>query len=132
MARPQTGRPTDQELEILKVLWKRGRSSVRDVWLELRESREIGQTSVLKIMQIMRDKGQLVCDADQRPQIFWPKQTQKSTLKQLAGDLLQRVFGGSASLLLQHAIDSKQASRHELAEIRTLLDQLDDGKTPSK
>jgi BlaI family transcriptional regulator, penicillinase repressor len=124
MARPQTGRPTDQELEILKVLWADGPSSVRDVWKRLAASREIGYTSVLKIMQIMRDKGLVVCDAGQRPQIFRPKQPRKATLKQLAGDLVERVFGGSASLLLQHVIENKKATRQELDEIRALLDQI--------
>ena len=69
MARPQTGRPTDQELEILKVLWEAGPSSVRDVWRTIAEDRSIGYTSVLKVMQIMRDKGLLICDASQRPQM---------------------------------------------------------------
>ena len=65
MARSSTGRPTDQELEILKVLWERGPSSVRDVWKAIAAARDIGYTSVLKIMQIMRDKelARLRCDA---------------------------------------------------------------------
>ena len=125
MARPQTGRPTDQELEILKVLWEAGPSSVRDVWRTIAEDRSIGYTSVLKVMQIMRDKGLLICDASQRPQVYRPRQNQKTVLKQLAGDLLDRVFGGSASLLLLHAIESKKASPDELAELRQLLDRLD-------
>ena len=125
MARPQTGRPTDQEIEILKVLWERGPSSVREVWEQLSQSREFGQTSVLKIMQIMRDKELLVCDVDRRPQVFRPKQAQATVLKNLAGDLVSRVFGGSASLLLQHAIDRTKATKEELAEIRALLDALD-------
>ena len=77
MARPSTGRPTDQELQILKVLWERGPSSVRDVWKQIASKREIGSTSVLKIMQIMRDKGLLVCDSSQRPQVYRPRRTRK-------------------------------------------------------
>jgi BlaI family penicillinase repressor len=124
MARSATGRPTDQELEILKVLWKVGPSTVRDVWKAIAAQRDIGPTSVLKIMQIMRDKGLLICDSDQRPQVYRPRQNQKTVLKHLAGDLLERVFGGSASLLLLHAIESKKASSEELAELRELLDRL--------
>ena len=128
MARPHTGRPTDQELEILKVLWEAGPGSVREVWQKLSLMREIGQTSVLKTMQIMRDKGLLICDTEQRPQIFRPAQSQKTTLKQLAADLIARVFEGSTSLLLQHAMESKKATRAELAEMRALLDQVDKSK----
>ena len=128
MARPQTGRPTDQELEILKVLWANGPSSVRDVWQKISETREIGQTSVLKIMQIMRDKGLLLCDSNQRPQVFRPQQSQKATLKQLASDLISRVFGGSTSQLLLHAIESKKATPTELEEMRALLDQAKNNK----
>ena len=74
----------------------------------------------------MRDKGLLLCDTEQRPQIFRPKQSRKVTLKKLAGDLVTRVFEGSASLLLQHAIDSKKATPDELAQIRDLLDRLEE------
>jgi len=124
MARPATGRPTDQELEILKVLWEFGPSTVRDVWQRLSATRDIGQTSVLKIMQIMRDKELLVCDASTRPQVFRPKQNQKTMLKKLAGDLLDRVFGGSTRLLLMHAMENRKTTPAELAEIRKLLDEL--------
>jgi predicted transcriptional regulator len=126
MARPNTGRPTDQELEILKVLWEAGPSTVRDVWNALSAGRNIGYTSVLKVMQIMRDKELLICDANQRPQVYRPRQNQKTVRKHLAGDLLDRVFGGSASLMLLHAIESKKASPEELAELRQMLDRLDE------
>src|SRR5947209_1088411 len=100
MARPSTGRPTDQELQILHVLWQHGQSSVRDVWKVMSQTRDIGYTSVLKIMQIMRVKGLVVCDTRQRPQIYRPKQSRATTLKRLARDLLDRAFGGSAKLLM--------------------------------
>jgi BlaI family transcriptional regulator, penicillinase repressor len=128
MARPASGRPTDQELEILKVLWQQGPSSVRDVWKAIAQTRDIGYTSVLKIMQIMRDKNLLACDARKRPQVYRPRRSQQATLKQLAGDLLKRAFGGSARSLLLHALGNERASPNELDEIRKLLDELE-GKT---
>ena len=127
MARPATGRPTDQELQILHVLWQHGPSSVRDVWKVMSQSRDIGYTSVLKIMQIMRDKELLVCDTRQRPQVYRSKQTQETTLKRLARDLLERAFGGSAKLLMLHALDNKRCQPSELAEIRELLARLEQG-----
>jgi BlaI family transcriptional regulator, penicillinase repressor len=125
MARPATGRPTDQELEILKVLWERGPSSVRDVGKVLCKQRDIGSTSVLKVMQIMRDKGLIVCDTTQRPQVYRTKRSQHATRKQLAGDLLKRAFGGSAKLLLLHALDTKRCPPEELLAIRKLLDEIE-------
>jgi len=125
MARPTTGRPTDQELQILKVLWQRGPSSVREVWKAIAQTRDIGYTSVLKIMQIMRDKVIVVCDARERPQVYRPKQTQRATLKHLARDLIERAFGGSAKLLMLHALDPKRCQPEELAEIRDLLEQIE-------
>ena len=125
MARPASGRPTDQELEILKVLWELGPSSVRDVWKVISASRDIGCTSVLKIMQIMREKDLLACDSRKRPQVYRPRQSQQATLKHLAGDLLKRAFGGSARSLLLHALGNEHATRGELAEIRKLLDEME-------
>jgi predicted transcriptional regulator len=129
MARPTSGRPTDQELEILKVLWDRGPSTVRDVWKAIAETRDIGPTSVLKIMQIMRQKKLLVCNARRRPQVYRTRQSQQATLKHLAGDLLRRAFGGSAKSLLLHALGHERATSQELAEIRQLLDEIE-GKVP--
>ena len=129
MARPARNRPTDQELEILKVLWDQGPSSVREVWKAISASRDLGCTSVLKIMQIMRDKGLVVCDTKQRPQVYRTKQSQQATLKHLAGDLLERVFGGSTKLLLLHALDNKRCRPEELADIRRLLDKIE-GSVP--
>jgi predicted transcriptional regulator len=129
MARPAAGRPTDQELEILKVLWQRGPSTVRDVWKAIAETRDIGTTSVLKIMQIMRQKKLLVCNARRRPQVYRTRQSQQATLKHLAGDLLRRAFGGSTKSLLLHALGNERATSQELAEIRQLLDEIE-GKDP--
>jgi BlaI family penicillinase repressor len=125
MARPASGQPTNQELEILKVLWEQGPSSVRDVWKAISASREIGYTSILKIMQIMREKGLLACDSRKRPQVYRPRQSQQATLKHLAGDLLKRAFGGSARSLLLHALGNERATRDELDEIRKMLDEME-------
>jgi BlaI family penicillinase repressor len=125
MARSATGRPTDSELEILKVLWERGPSTVRAVWENLAQQRPIGSTTVLKIMQIMRDKGLVQCDTTQRPQVYRTRQTQRAVLKQLASDLLERVFDGSARSLVLHALESKRTRPAELAEIRKLLDDIE-------
>ena len=127
MARPTTGRPTDLELEILKVLWEHGPSSVREVWKTMAASRTIGYTTVLKIMQIMRDKELLTCDASQRPQVYRTRQSQRKVLKLLAGDLVDRVFGGSTRLLLLHALEGIRSRPEELKEIRDLLDQIERG-----
>lgn len=127
MARPARNRPTDQELEILKVLWERGPSSVREVWKEISASRALGYTSVLKIMQIMRDKGLVLCDATKRPQRYRPRQPRGTTLRQLASDLLSRAFGGSTRLLLLSALDKQRCTPEELAEIRELLDEIEKG-----
>jgi predicted transcriptional regulator len=97
------------------------------VWKVLSKERDIGSTSVLKVMQIMRDKGLIVCDTTQRPQVYRTKRSQQATRKQLVGDLLDRVFGGSAKLLLLHALDTKRCPPEELLEIRKLLDEIEGG-----
>jgi predicted transcriptional regulator len=73
----------------------------------------------------MREKGLVVCDTRQRPQVYRAKQSQRSTLRHLAGDLLERVFGGSARALLLHALDAKRCQPEELSEIRDMLDELE-------
>ncbi len=125
MARPARNRPTDQELEILKVLWDQQSATVRQVWQCLSAHRELGYTSVLKIVQIMRDKGLVLCDTSERPQRFRAAQPRATTLKRLAGDLLDRAFNGSTRLLLLHAIESRKRSGRELAEIRQLLEEIE-------
>lgn len=127
MPRSATGRPTDLELEILKVLWERGPSTVREVLAALSQSRRIGYTTVLKIMQIMRDKRLVQCDTRCRPQVYRPRQNQATVLRQLAGDLLQRVFNGSASSLVLHALETRKCSPAELAELHKLLHEIERG-----
>jgi BlaI family transcriptional regulator, penicillinase repressor len=80
---------------------------------------------VLKMMQIMREKGLLVCDARREPHVFRHRQQPRTVLKQLAGDLLERAFDGSARGLLLHALEHKKASTEELAELRRLIDEME-------
>jgi len=115
-------RPTDAELEILTVLWSRGPSTVRDVFDVLAERKPAQYTTVLKMLQIMADKGLVRRDEQQRAHIYEAARPQEWTQQQLAGDLLRRAFNGNARSLMRGALSAKKASRAELAELRRLLD----------
>src|SRR5579864_6702013 len=93
-------RPTDAELEILTVLWSRGPSTVRDVYENIAERKPTQYTTVLKMMQIMAEKGLVLRDEKQRAHIYEAAQPREWTQQQLAGDLLRRAFNGSARGLL--------------------------------
>jgi BlaI family penicillinase repressor len=115
-------RPTDAELEILTILWDRGPSTVRDVHEAICLRRPTQYTTVLKFMQIMSEKALVSRNEEQRAHVYVAAQPREATQQQLAGDLLQRAFGGSAKSLVMGALSAKKASRAELAEIRKLLD----------
>ncbi len=119
-ARPAK-KPTDAELAILRVLWARGRSTVREVACEMQ--REGAYTTILKLLQIMTEKGLVTRDDASRTHVYEAAWTEGETQQQIVTDLLDRVFGGSASKLVMRALSAKKASRKELAEIRKLLDQ---------
>jgi predicted transcriptional regulator len=122
-------RPTDAELAILRVLWQRGKSTVRQVHDVLSQEREMGYTTVLKLMQIMTEKGLVERDESERTHVYQARLTQQQTQQQLVGDLLNKAFGGSASQLVLQALSAKPASAEELAQIRQLLDELEgDGR----
>jgi predicted transcriptional regulator len=131
MTIPKTGppRPTDAELQILRVLWQRGASTVREVQGALNETKPTGYTTVLKMLQIMTEKGLVRRDEEQRAHVYEARLAQHQTQRQMVGDLLNRVFDGSASNLLMHALATKKpASREELTEIREMLDELERGE----
>lgn len=117
-------RPTDAELSILKVLWELGPSTVRQVMERLCMDRPTGYTTVLKLMQIMTEKGLVSRDESRRTHVYRAARPQDQTQRQLVGDLLDRAFGGSASNLVMQALSSRRASAEELEEIRKLLDQI--------
>ncbi len=116
-------RPTDAELEILTVLWSLGPATVRQVHEALSARRPAQYTTVLKFMQIMADKGLLLRDEEQRAHVYSTARPREWTQRQLAGDLLNRAFSGSARELLVGALSAKQASAEELAEMRRLIEQ---------
>ena len=120
-------RPTDSELEILRVLWKRGPSTVREVHEELSKTRGTGYTTVLKLMQIMTDKGLLRRNEEQRAHVYEASMPQAETQRMLVSELLDKAFGGSAANLMMQALASKPASAEELSSIRQLLDEYERG-----
>ena len=121
-------KPTDAELEILAVLWERGASTVRDVHEALAESKPIGYTTILKLMQIMHDKGLLERDDSNRAHVYEAKHPKENMQRQIVGDLLDKVFAGSAMNLVMHALETKRSSAAELAQIRDLLDEFERGE----
>jgi BlaI family penicillinase repressor len=116
-------KPTASELEILRVLWTRGPSTVREVHDALKEKQATGYTSVLKFLQIMTAKGTVRRNETQRAHVYEACLPAEHTKRQLAGDMLQRVFEGSASQLMMHALAGRKASREEIDELRRLLDE---------
>jgi len=128
MKKQTTLRPTDAELAILRVLWQRGPSTVRQVHETLNRDRPTGYTTVLKMMQIMTDKGLLRRDESQRAHIYHPVFAEEETQRRLVGDLIERAFGGSTANLVMQALSAKKASPEELAEIRRLLAESEGGE----
>lgn len=116
-------KPTAGELEILHVLWERGPSTVRKVYEELSEKKPIRYTTVLKLMQIMTSKGIVRRNEEERAHVYEACLPAEKTKRQLAADVLQRVFEGSASELMMHALEGRKTSRKELEELRRILDE---------
>lgn len=120
---PGLPKPTDAELEILTVLWSRGPCTVRDIHEVILKRKPTQYTTVLKLLQIMAEKGLVRRDEKQRAHVYQAAGSRESTQKQLAGDLLQRAFNGSAARLVQGALSARKTSKAELDEIRQLLDE---------
>jgi predicted transcriptional regulator len=123
MKRQEPASPTAVELEILRVLWARGPSTVREVCDALNEAKPTGYTTVLKMMQIMTVKGMVMRNEEQRAHVYEVVQPAEQTKRRLVGDLLDKAFGGSASELMLHALSGKKGSRQEIDEIRRMLDE---------
>ena len=121
-------KPTDAELAILRVLWQRGPSTVRDVWEQLNPKQHTGYTTVLKTMPIMSEKGLLARDETDRSHVYRAARSEAQTQRQVVGHLLERLFSGSAPKLVMQALAAKKATPAELAEIRKLLNDMEGGR----
>jgi BlaI family penicillinase repressor len=118
-------KPTAAELEILQVLWQAGPQSVRDIQHVLNDAKPTGYTTVLKLLQIMTEKGLVDRDESRRPQIYRARYAREHTQRQLLHDLMQRAFGGSVKALVLQALAGRKSSPQELEEIEKLLDRVE-------
>ncbi|HEX6427384.1 MAG TPA: BlaI/MecI/CopY family transcriptional regulator [Niastella sp.] len=124
MATNKTIKPTESELEILQILWKKGSASVRVVHEELLATKEAGYTTTLKLMQIMHEKGLVKRDDSIKTHIYQPAVSKEKTQKHLLNKMIDSVFGGSPGELVMQALGNHKASAEELEEIQKILDNL--------
>jgi predicted transcriptional regulator len=122
MARSSAPRPTDAELAILRILWERGPSTVRQVHDVLALDRQAAYTTALKLLQIMTEKGLVERDERDRTHIYRARLGEEQTQRQLVRDLVDRAFGGSAAKLVLQALASRRASADELRDIRKAIE----------
>lgn len=115
--------PTQVELAILQVLWRRGPSTVREIHDTLKKDRATGRSTTLKMVQVMTEKGLVLKDESVRPQVYRPARPGEQTQLQLIDELIQRAFGGSASELVLRAASAKRITARELAEIKKLIER---------
>jgi len=120
-------RPTEAELAILAVIWDGGPQSVRDIYRVLNQSKPTGYTTVLKMLQIMTEKGLVERDESVRPQIYRARHSQVQTQRQLVRDLMQRAFGGSVKALVLQALAGKKSTPEELEAMEELLERFEGG-----
>ena len=125
MKKRKLPRPTDAELAILRVLWMRGPSTVREVQEELSKGQPTGYTTALKFLQIMTEKGLVRRDESERTHVYMATLPQEETQEQLVSDLLERAFGGSAHKLVLRALSVDRTPIKDLEQIRRLLDRME-------
>jgi predicted transcriptional regulator len=124
MATTKTIKPTESELEILQILWKKGNASVREVHEELLFTKEAGYTTTLKLMQIMHEKGLVKRDDSIKTHIYQAAVSKEKTQKHLLNKMIDTLFGGSPQELVMQALGNHKASAEELEEIQKILDNL--------
>lgn len=123
MARPRSPYPTELELEILKVLWRQGPGSVREVREALASSRELAHTSVMTIMSIMTQKGYLKRTKQAGRFVYRPNVSEKSTAGRMLRDIVRRAFGGSAAAVMLNLLETADLDEEELKAIRALINR---------
>jgi predicted transcriptional regulator len=128
MATRKTWRPTDAELEILKVLWEQGPSTVRQVHAAIQSRKPSQYTTTLRVMQIMTDKRLLIRDESDRAHVYTPAMDREIVQREMVSSLIDRIFGGSAESLLIGALSARPASKKELSRMRRMLDEYEKGK----
>lgn len=126
MSRPASTQPTDVELQILRILWRDGPSIARHVHDCLLESKETSYSTTVKMLSVMLEKGLLRRDDDVRPQVYRPAVARHKTQKRILGELIDKVYEGSAKTLMLHVLSTKKATPEELDEIRQLLQELEE------
>ena len=126
MARHASSQPTEVELQILRILWDDGPSIARHVHDSLQNFKQTTYSTTVKMLSVMLEKGLLKRDNDARPQVYRAASPRQRTQKRMLGNLIDSVYDGSATALMLHALSSKKASAEEIAEIRRLLDELED------
>ena len=128
MVRPTSPHPTELELEILKILWREGPSTVRQVREALAPTRPLAHTSVITTMNIMVDKGYLTRTAEGNPHTYSAKVTAQSVRRRMLTDLVKRAFDGSAIALMLNLLDTAELEADELAQLRKRLEEKRKGK----
>lgn len=126
MPRHPSSQPTEVELQILRILWVDGPSIARHIHDSLQEFKQTTYSTTVKMLSVMLDKGLLKRDDEAKPQIYRAAAPRGRTQKRMLGDLIDKVYEGSAATLMLHALSSKKASADEIAEIRRLLDEMEE------
>jgi BlaI family transcriptional regulator, penicillinase repressor len=123
MSKQNNQKPTDAEIEILAILWKHGVATVREIHEEINRHRQTAYTTTLKMLQIMTEKGLVGRDETNRAHVYRARLEREATERTFARELLQKVFGGSASQLVMRVLESKPSDERELAEIRKIIER---------
>ncbi|MCC6365327.1 MAG: BlaI/MecI/CopY family transcriptional regulator [Bryobacterales bacterium] len=121
--RPPATTLTEQELEIMKVIWERGSVTVREVYETLRERRKVAYTTVMTMMNILEQKGHLKKKDGDKAYLYTPAKPKKQVIRNMVRDFVERVFNGSAEPLVVHLLEETQLSDGEIQEIEKLLRQ---------